>query len=121
MGKNVRMMILAVVFIACAGVGVAAGARWLPDLAPGPVGGLAFFVVCGLLGAALALVGLHVFTIVEDLNHFGGLGVGKADVVATGLESMLWEAGSVLGFASAVYLLAPASESAEESVPELAA
>jgi phosphotransferase system glucose/maltose/N-acetylglucosamine-specific IIC component len=115
------MVILALVFIACAGAGVAAGARWLPDLAPGPVGGLAFFVVCGLLGAALGLVGLHIFTIVEELNRFGGIDISKADVVATGLESMLWEAGSVFGLASAVYLLAPAAESAEESVPELAA
>jgi hypothetical protein len=78
------------------------------------VGGLAFFVVCGLLGTALGLVGLHIFSIVEELNRLGGLGVGKADFVATGLTSMLWEAGSVLGLASAVYLLAPAAEIAEE-------
>jgi phosphotransferase system glucose/maltose/N-acetylglucosamine-specific IIC component len=113
------MVILAVVFIACAGAGVAAGARWLPDLAPGPVGGLAFFVVCGLLGAALGLVGLHVFTIVEELNRLDGIDLGKADIVATGLESMLWEAGSVFGLASVVYLLAPGPEDVEEPVPDL--
>ncbi len=112
------MAILAVVFIACAGAGVAAGARWLPDLAPGPVGGLAFFVVCGLLGAALGLVGLHVLTIVEELNHLDGIDISKADVVASGLESMLWEAGSVFGLASAVYLLAPGPEDGEEPVPD---
>lgn len=106
------MLVPVIVFIACVGAGVAAGARWLPDLAAGQVGGLAFFVVCGLLGAALGLVGLHVFSIVEELDNFRG--AGHAEIVALGLRSMLWEVGSVLGLASAVYLLAPAAEDVEE-------
>lgn len=108
------VLVPVVIFIVCVGAGVAAGARWLPNLADGQVGGLAFFVVCGLLGAALGLVGLHVFLIVEDLNHFRG--GGRAEIVAIELRSMLWEAGSVLGLASAVYLLAPAAEDVEEPV-----
>lgn len=88
-------------------------ARWLPDLAVGPVGGLAFFAVCGLLGAALGLVGLHIFSIVEGLDRFDG--VGKAEIVAGDLQSMLWEAGSLFGLSIAVYLLAPPADIAEEA------
>ncbi len=111
------MFILAVVFVACLGAGVGISSRWLPDLAVGPVGGLAFFVVCGLLGAAFGLVGLHIYSIVNQLNHFGGLGVfrsEKAELLASGLESMLWEAGSLFGLAIAVYLLAPPAEIASQ-------
>jgi hypothetical protein len=104
------------------GVGVGASSRWLPDLAAGPVGGLAFLAVCGLLGAALGLVGLHIYSIVEELNNVGGSfsGIRKAEVVAEGLESMLWEAGSLFGLAFVVYLLAPAVGMAE-SATELSA
>jgi hypothetical protein len=91
-------------------------------LAVEPVGGLAFFVVCGLLGGALGLVGLHVYSIVEELDHGGPLGVlGKGEVVAVGLRSMLWEAGSLCGLAIAVYLLAPPPEVAEEPAVDPAA
>lgn len=103
----------------CLCAGVVAGARRLPDLAAGSVGGLAFFVVCGLLGAALALVGLHVYSIVEEWNAFGGIKDGE--LVASGLGSMLWEAGSLFGLAAAVYLLAPRTELAEESARDSAA
>jgi hypothetical protein len=116
------MLIPVVIFVACLGVGVGASSRWLPDLATGPVGGLAFFAVCGLLGAALGLVGLHIYSIVEELNNIGGSfgGIGKADVVAAGLESMLWEAGSLFGLAFAVYLLAPAIGVTESAMEPLA-
>jgi uncharacterized membrane protein YhhN len=56
------------IFVVCLSAGVWAGVRWLPDLARGPVGGLAFFVVCGLLGAALGSLGLHIYSIVEDFT-----------------------------------------------------
>ena len=115
------MLIPVAIFVACLVAGVAGGARWLPDLAAGPVGGVAFFVVCGLLGAALGLVGLHIYSIVNQLNHFGGfagLRNEKAEILASGLESMLWEAGSLFGLAFAVYLLAPAAGVGEESATE---
>ena len=104
------MLIPVVIFVACLVAGVAISSHWLPDLAVGPVGGLAFFVVCGLLSAAFGLVGLHIYSIVDQLNHFGGFGVlrnEKAEILAAGLENMLWEAGSLFGLAIVVYLLAP--------------
>jgi len=118
------VLIPAAVFVVCLVVGVGASARWLPDLAAGPIGGLAFFVVCGLLGAALALVGLHVYSIVEGLSHSGGFTEvrnQKAEILASGLQSMLWDAGSLFGLAFAVYLLALAPELDEESATERAA
>jgi len=112
------MVIPAVIFLACVGTGVVATSRWLPDLAVGPVGGLAFFVVCGLLSAAFGLVGLHIYSIVNELNHFGGLGrPAGGELLADGLEEMLWEVGLLFGLATAVYLLAPPAEVAEEPVP----
>jgi hypothetical protein len=108
------VLIPVVVFVACLGAGVVAAARWLPDLAVGPVGSLAFFVVCGLLGAALGLVGLHIYSIVNALGEFRSLGNGE--IVAAGLVSMIWEAGSLLGLATLVYLLAPPAETVDEPV-----
>lgn len=104
------MVVLAVVFLACFGAGVAASARWLPDLAPGPVGGLAFVTVCGLLAAASGLAGLNIYDIVETIESFRGLGLGKSEVVANGLRSILIECGTLVGLAAIVYLLAPAPE-----------
>jgi hypothetical protein len=109
------MVIPAVIFLACLGAGVVISSRWLPDLAVGPVGGLAFFVVCGLSGAAFGLVGLHIYSIVSELSHFGGLGrLEKGELLADGLEDMLWEVGSLLGLAIVVYLLAPPVEVVNE-------
>jgi hypothetical protein len=111
------VVVPAVIFLACVGAGVVISSRRLPDLAVGPVGGLAFFVVCGLLGTALGLVGLHIYSIVNQLNHFGGfagLRNEKAELLADGLEDMLWEAGSLFGLAIAVYLLAPPAEVVDE-------
>lgn len=115
------MLIPVVIFVACLVVSVGASSRWLPDLAAGPVGGLAFFAVCGLLGAALGLVGLHIYSIVEGLNQSGGftgLRNEKAEILASGLASMLWEAGSLFGLAFVVYLLAPAVGEGEEPATE---
>jgi hypothetical protein len=105
------MLIPVVIFVGCLSAGVIAGARWLPDLDESPVGGIAFFVTCGLLGLALALVGLHLYSIVEAVDQIGGglKVVGKGEIVASGLVSMSWEAGSVLALATLVYLLAPPS------------
>ena len=106
------MVVPVVVFVACLGAGVTAAARWLPDLAMGPVGGMAFFVVSGLLGAAAGLAGLHIYSIANAVGKFKSLGDGE--IVATGLASMLWEVGSLVGLAALVYLLAPVADRVEE-------
>jgi hypothetical protein len=115
-GKDVCVLVPLVIFIVCVGAGVAASARWLPELATGRVGGMAFFVVCGLLGAAVGLVGLRVFSIVEEMDSFRM--AARAEVLAGGLGTMLWEVGSVLGIASVVYLLAPGTEDGEAPVSD---
>ncbi len=102
------MLVPVAIFVACLCVGVFAGARWIPDLADGAVGGLAFFAVCGLLGAPSAIVGLHVYSIVHGLG--GTTGSFRSELVASGLNGMLWEAGSLVGIATAIYLLAPTVE-----------
>ena len=78
------------------------------------MGGLAFFVVCGFIGAALGLLGLHIYEIVEELNRSTFGVIGRGEVVADGLQSIAFEMGSLLGFASIIYLLAPAPELAVE-------
>jgi hypothetical protein len=95
-----------IIFVVCLAVGVYASSRWLPELAPGPVGGLSFFVVCGLVGAAFGVFGLRVYLIVENLEGGPG-GTFRRFVVANGIELLLWECGLLLGVAAAVYLLAP--------------
>jgi hypothetical protein len=97
------------VFVLCLGGGAVAAGQWLPDIEAGVTGGLAFFVVCGLLGLALALFGMHIYLIVHELNHlaFGPGGLTKAEVVGDGLRDIAFEDGAVLGLAFAVFLLAP--------------
>jgi hypothetical protein len=107
------MLVPVAIFVACLCVGAFAGARWLPDLADGTVGGLVFFAVCGLLGAAFALVGLHIYSIVHGLG--GTSGSFRSEVVATGLNGMLWEAGSLVGIATVIYLLAPPVEITDQA------
>jgi hypothetical protein len=81
-------------------------------LEAGPVGGLAFFAVCGLIGAGIGLVGLHIYEIAESVDELAQL--GKGPVVASGLTSMLYEAGLIFGVAIALYLLAPAPPEPED-------
>lgn len=66
-------------------------------------------VVCCLLGAALGIVGLRIYGIANGLSDSNGF--FKYEIVTQGLSSMLWEAGSILGIATVVYLLAPPDES----------
>jgi uncharacterized membrane protein YhaH (DUF805 family) len=84
----------------------------LPALADDRVGRLSFWSVCLLLGIAVALVAMNVYEIVRAIDrvttNLGG--VGKSDVLATGLSSILQQAGPVLGLAAAVYLLAPSGD-----------
>ncbi len=103
------MAVPIIIFVVCLAVGVYASSRWLPELESGAVGGLSFFVVCGLLGAAFAVFGLRIYLIVENLEVFPGPGSLKRLTVAQGLETMLWECGVLLGAAAVVYLLAPAA------------
>lgn len=110
------MVIPAVIFVVCFCAGVWGSTRWLPPLAEGAVGGIAFFGVCGLLGAALGLAGLHIYSIVRTVEDLGeGLqGDRKGELLAGGLTGLLFEAGAIFGLALVVYLLAPPPADAEE-------
>jgi predicted phage tail protein len=101
-----------VIFVVCVSAGVFASSRWLPDLAGGTIGGLAFFVVCGLLGASLEVVGVQIYLIVKQAEVLGRLGDSEA-LVAEGLSALLWQAGVLLGLAAVVYLLAPRAQTHE--------
>jgi hypothetical protein len=102
-------ILLFLVAFAAGGV-VAAGL--LPDLAEGRVPGIALFVVAGLAGMTLALVAVHAYEIVRQLENAGSLGIAssKPDVVANGLMTTLRDIGPIVGLAAAVYLLAPGRE-----------
>jgi hypothetical protein len=106
------MLAPALILLLCFGAGTVAAGRWLPDLALGRVGGMAFFAVCGLLGVTFGLVGLHVYEIVRLIEtQPEGPGLGdKPDILASGLLAMQRDAGTVFGLAAAVYLLAPTPE-----------
>jgi hypothetical protein len=112
------------IFVVGFGAGAALPARWLPDLGEGRTAGVAFLVVCGLVGMVFALVALHVYEIVRQLDSASSLGVGNAkpDVIANGLLAMLRDIGPILGLAAAVYLLAPEPEQDESpgGPPEVA-
>lgn len=107
------MLVPILVFVACFGIGITASARWLPDLGPGTVGGVAFFLVSGLLGAALGLSGLGIYSIVREIHAFGGaltnggIATTSGEILADGLRSILVESGTLVGLAGIVYLLAP--------------
>ena len=81
-----------------------ASSRSLPDLAPGLIGGLSFAVVCVLLGAALGVSGMRIYAIVELLE--GSSQTLRHVELATGLETLLLEAGLLVGASATVYLLA---------------
>jgi hypothetical protein len=99
------MVVLIVVAVACFLAGAAS--RWPPPLADGPVGSIAFFVVCGLAGAALVLIGIDTDSMVRGLEResFGGL--GNAWVVGNYLLVVLRDAGTLAGLALIAYLLSP--------------
>jgi hypothetical protein len=82
---------------------------------------LAFFVVCGLIGAAVGLLGVHVYLIAEEVKHLPDGGPSRAVAVAAGIRNICFEDGSWVGFASVVFLLAPrAPEIDDEAEPVLA-
>jgi hypothetical protein len=111
------MLVPALVFLACFGGGIFAATRWLPELAPGPVGGIAFFAICGLLGAGLGVVGLHTYIIVQELETIGGTRFDtEGSLLAGGLLTMMLDGGTLFGLATIAYLLAPHSD--EDIEPE---
>ncbi len=111
------------VFLGAMSVGVLASFRWLPDLADGRVAGLAFFLVCGMLGAALGLAGLEIYGLVEELSRSGvdSFSGDKGEIVAGALRVIVFESGSLVGLAAVVYLLAPPADEEEELSVEPAA
>jgi hypothetical protein len=107
------VLVPVVICFLCLFAGAWATARWLPDLALGPEGSLALIAICGLLGMALATVGLHVYLIVEGLEQTDAIGHGT--LVAGELTSMLWEAGALLGLALIVFLMSPRLDPRDQS------
>jgi hypothetical protein len=112
------MLVPVLIFVVALSAGAVAAARWLPDLAAGPVGGLAFFVVCGLSGAGLGLFGVHLYLIVEEAKRATGGVYPKGVFIAAGIRAMTFEVGSLFGLASIVYLLAPRPSEIDDE-PEL--
>jgi len=106
------MVTLAIVAVACFVAGMWAATTWLPPLAEGPVGTIVYFVVCGLGGASLAIFGIHVWTIVRELEESRRL-VGSPQVLASGLIVLLWDSGSLTALTLVAYLLAPKADPPE--------
>ncbi len=109
------MAVPVVIFVVCLAGGAWASSRWLPDLAPGPLGGIAFFAVCGLLGAASAVFGLDIYSTVEDLER-GYPRLGSSRLLAEDLQLLMWQSGVLVALAPAVYLLAPSREAGAASL-----
>lgn len=102
------MLVPVLIFVVCFGAGATASARWLPDLGAGTVGTIAFFTVCGLLGAALSLLGIHVYLIAREIDQLHHeFGETKAELLAGGMRNILFEVSSLVGLAAIVFLLAP--------------
>lgn len=112
------MVGVVLVFLVCFGVGLTAAASWLPDLAAGRVGGMAFVTVCVLLGAALGMVGLHTYSLIDELRHTTS-GISEPEILAAILRDILLDAGTLLGLAGVVYLLAPPGEEEPAANPPI--
>jgi hypothetical protein len=106
------MLTPVLIFVVASVVGAWACAQWLPDLAAGSVGGLAFFLVCGLAGATLGVVGMHIYLIVQLAEESHPV-FGAGDL-ASQLQFMAFDSGTLAAFGGIVYLLAPAPETEDE-------
>jgi predicted phage tail protein len=74
--------------------------------------------VVGLFSAALSMVGLRTYLLINELtNGSAGLGGSKAEILADGLQAILFDAGTLFAFAGIVYLLAPGADEADEQQP----
>jgi hypothetical protein len=100
------MVVLAIVVVACFIAGVWAATTWLPPLADGPVGTIAYFVICGLVGVVLAIVGIRVWGIVHELEEARRL-ISSSTILADSLGALLCESGSLAALTLVAYLLAP--------------
>jgi hypothetical protein len=109
------MVVLVVVAVACFLAGSVGLSRWLPELAEGPTGTMVFFVVCGLGGAVLALIGIDVDGIVRGLGEHHTTQGLKIFVVTDGLVAILRDAGTVAALALIAYLIAPKERTPESS------
>jgi len=94
-----------IIAVVCFVAGVVAASRWLPDLEAGMLGTIAFFIVCGLCGAVVAIVGAYIYLIVRDVEQSGKLEI--LNPIAGLLAAMLRDGGTVAGLALIAYLLAP--------------
>jgi hypothetical protein len=75
---------------------------------------LAYFSACGLVGAALGVVGLRLYWTIEEMENGPGPFFNRIELAA-GLESVLWEAGLLLALAIGVYVLASFSHTASST------
>jgi amino acid transporter len=101
-------LVIAVVAFAAGGY---AARRWAPPLRETPVGRWAAIVVAVLAGAALVVVAMDVYELIRQLDRAGGdLRDAKSDIVAGTIRTTLVGAGTLLGLAAAVHLLAPGED-----------
>ncbi len=98
-------MVPIIIAVVCFAAGVIASSRWLPDLHDGLVGTIAFFVVCGLCGAVIAIVGIDIYFIVREAERSSR--EFTLTTTASVLVGMLRDSGTVAALALIAYLLAP--------------
>jgi hypothetical protein len=103
-----RIAIPVAVFFVTFGAGVLAATRLLERLKGDRIDRFAFGTTCALLGAAAGVTGLEIYTTALRIHHgtFKALDGGNPGLIATGLEGILINAGTLLGFAAVVYVLA---------------
>src|ERR1700685_118502 len=99
------MVVLVLIAVACFVAGAIAAARWLPDLAEGQVGTMAFFVICGLCGAVVSLFGLNIDAMIKQAERLGQ--EGEQTAIALGLLDILRDCAPISAFALIAFLLAP--------------
>jgi hypothetical protein len=88
-------------------VGAVATGQWLPELRRGPVGFAAIFVICGLAGAALASVGIHVDLIIRALDKGGEGAYFQVSLIGEELTGLLLDSGVLAALALIAYFMAP--------------
>lgn len=116
------MLVPIIMAVVCFAAGVVAAARWLPDLEGSTLGAIAFFVVCGLCGAVVAIAGAYIYLIVRDIEQSGRFEI--VNPMAGLFAAMLRDGGTVAGIALIAYLLAPmppreaTPPAAEATLPE---